>query len=136
MEKIIFKNEFGQITEKTLIINRKNGSEEIAIRQITSVSTKSKKSYVGLIIGLIVFVLGFTVQTSWIKDENLGRSGISLEALFLWIVGILMILSNWFILDYSIVISVSGINRQPIHFRSSKKSEGLAFASAIKQCMG
>jgi|GEM_PF-6181542 hypothetical protein len=134
MEKVNFKNEFGQLTENTLTINRKNGSEEIAMSQITSVSTKSKKSYVGLIFGFIVLVLGFTIQTSWITDE-IGRSGISLEALFLWIVGILMILSNWFNLDYSLVISVSGINRQPIHFRHSKKSEGLTFASAIKQCM-
>jgi len=44
-EKMLFSNGFGSVTDKRVILNYKDGSEDIPISQVSSVSYKHERSY-------------------------------------------------------------------------------------------
>ncbi|MFN4892340.1 MAG: hypothetical protein ACK5G0_01080 [Bacteroidota bacterium] len=124
MDATNFTNEFGSITDKKLTINYKNGSEEILIEHISSVSFNYTRNYVGIFIGIALVVFGtFNVRVG------------KFEALILAGAGLLVSIANW-VPDYTLTISVAGVNRKPIKIKNSKKNEGLALANALRQRMG
>lgn len=124
METTNFTNEFGSITDKKVTINYKNGSEEIILSQISSVSFNYRRNYIGISIGLALIVFGaFNVKVG------------KVEALVLAGVGLLVAAANW-IPEYKLTISVGGVDRKPIKIKNSNKDQGLAFANQLKERMG
>jgi hypothetical protein len=57
-EKIIFTNSFGTVSDKKVIINYKNGSEEISLWQISSVSFVRKRN---IPLSLLYFFIGIVL---------------------------------------------------------------------------
>jgi len=130
-EKIIFSNTFGSVTDKRIILNYKEGSEDLPIGQVTSISYKHRRNYFFAIGSFIVAVVIFLVLLS-----NLSRLG-GLEAfivLFFVLILSLSGIANW-IGHHNIVISSGGKDRKPLKTEMSKTKEGRDFTDAVKRAV-
>ena len=130
-EKLIFNNQFGSVTDKRIIVNYKDGSEDIPISQISSVKYKHVRSYFfslgGFAVAIAVLIFMFTF-ISKMKGEMV------LVLVLLIIIGTLSGIANW-IGHHEIVISVNGNNRKPIKAELSKTREGRNFVDAIRKAI-
>jgi hypothetical protein len=131
-EKIIFSNVFGTVTDKRIILNFKNGSEDLPIGQITSVGFQHIRnnfmtffSFSCAMLGLLGLYMLFTIY------HGLG-GGETLIILIIVIFAILSGIANW-IGHHTIIISSGGMNRKPIKVEMSKTREGKEFVNAIKR---
>jgi hypothetical protein len=130
-EKISFSNSLGSITEKRVILNYVNGSEDIPMSQITSVSFKQKQNK-GLSILLFTLAIPFLFIPfiSLMYTGNLGLPEL-LISLFLCVSCIILGVKLW-IGSKAIFISVAGNDRKPLKVSSVKSEEARQFTDAIK----
>lgn len=130
-EKISFSNSLGSITEKRVILNYANGSEDIPISQITSVSFKQKQNK-GLSIVLFTLAIAF-LFIPFILLMNTGSLGGPelLISLLICVSCIIFGVKLW-IGSKAIFISVAGNDRKPLKVSAVKSEEARQFADAIK----
>lgn len=91
-EKILFSNTFGSVTDKRIILNYKNGTEEIPVGQVTSVSYKQQRNYFFAIGSFAISIGGLIVM---ITNLNRINSGGVLIILLVVIFGFLAGVANW-----------------------------------------
>ncbi|MCX6256250.1 MAG: hypothetical protein NTV31_17510 [Bacteroidia bacterium] len=127
-ERIVFNNSFGTVSDKRIILNYKNGSEDIPIKQISSVSFERKQNILFAIFYLIIGI-GILVGTFSLEQVP---GAVIIVALVLFIlfslVGIAYYMGN-----YQIKISVSGRDKKPIRVELAKTKEGRDFSEAIRR---
>lgn len=126
-ENVQFSNSLGSVTDKRIIVNRKEGDEEIDISKISSIIYKKNRNYFFIFLGIIVFLAGILVSLSGIFVGY----GIVLVILFS-ILGFLTAVANWFG-GHQIVLGFSGKDGRKILVGSSKRKEGEEFVQAIKK---
>lgn len=128
-ENKIFSNYFGTITDKRVTIKHKNGSQDIPLNQVTSVSffRKQNKPFaiINFIISLVVLIVPFTRQHH--IDTGLVIAGIILFIIFV-LNGIANYLGN-----HQIIISTAGKELKPVKVEMSKTSEGREFSDALRK---
>lgn len=130
-EKILFSNSFGSVTDKRIILNYGNGTEDIPVGQITSVSYQHDRSYFYSISGFLIAIGGFIVMLANI--QVLGGVAV-LVIIVLVIIGILSGIANW-VGHHNIKISAGGKDRKPLKAELSKTNEGRLFVEAIKRAV-
>lgn len=130
-EKILFSNSFGSVTEKRIILNYKNGSEDLPVGQITSVSYQHKRNHVFAIIAFLISIGGLVAMLANIS--HIGGAGV-LIILLLVVVALLSGIANW-IGHHNIQISAGGKDRKPLKAEMSKTREGREFVDAVKRAV-
>jgi hypothetical protein len=133
-EHLQFSNTFGSVTDKRIVLNHKNGSEEIPIGQITSISFQKARNTFMSIFSFLFSILIIFYITTVINSRSSEGGIIVLIASVLLIVSVLSGIANW-IGHHNIVISVSGKDRKPIRVEMSKTREGKDFVNAIKKLL-
>jgi hypothetical protein len=133
-EHLKFSNTFGSVTEKRIVLNHKNGSEEIPIGQITSISfQKARNTFMSIFSFLFSILIILWIVT--VINERSSEGGIIvLIASVLLIVSVLSGIANW-IGHHNIVISAGGKDRKPIRVEMSKTRDGKDFVNAIKKLL-
>jgi len=128
-EKILFSNSFGKITEKRIILNYKSGTEDLPVRQITSVSFQHERN-IFFAIGSILISFGGIIA---IIENFSNLNGMQvLLILLLIVVAFLSGVANW-IGHHKIQLSAGGNDRKPLKVEMSKTREGLEFVKAIRK---
>ncbi len=128
-EKMLFSNRFGSVTDKRVILNYKDGAEDMPIGQVSSISYKHERSYFfsigGFVVaaGVFLFMLGIT--------DNMPLSAVGVMVILI-LIGILSGIANW-IGHHNIIISSSGNNRKPLKVEMAKTLEGRQFVDAVKR---
>ena len=130
-EKILFSNSFGSVTDKRIILNYKSGTEDLPVRQITSVSYQHKRNYVFAIGGFLITIGGLVAMLANIS--NIGGAEVLIILLFI-IVAMLSGIANW-IGHHNIQISAGGKDRKPLKAEMSKTREGREFVDAVKRAV-
>ena len=128
-EKILFSNSFGSVTDKRIILNYKDGTEDLPVGQITSVSYQHSRNYVFAIGGFLIFIGGLVAML--VNISHTGGAEVLIILLFL-IVALLSSIANW-IGHHNILISSGGKDRKPLRAEMSKTREGREFADAVKR---
>ena len=128
-EKMIFNNVFGSVTDKRIIINYKDGAEDIPLAQISSVSFKHERSYFFSFGGFIAAIVVLFIMLSLINDMP---GGMVLFMVLVIIIGILSGIANW-IGHHNIIISSNGNNRKSVKVEIAKTREGRQFTDAVKK---
>jgi len=133
-EHLKFSNTFGSVTDKRIVLNHKNGSEEIPIGQITSISfQKARNTFMSIFSFLFSILIILWIVT--VINERSSEGGIIvLIASVLLIVSVLSGIANW-IGHHNIVISAGGKDRKPIRVEMSKTRDGKDFVNAIKKLL-
>jgi hypothetical protein len=133
-EHLKFSNTFGSVTDKRIVLNHKNGSEEIPIGQITSISfQKARNTFMSIFSFLFSILIILWIVT--VINERSSEGGIIvLIASVLLIVSVLSGIANW-IGHHNIVISSGGKDRKPIRVEMSKTRDGKDFVNAIKKLL-
>lgn len=130
-EKMIFSNSLGSVTDQRVILNYKNGTEHIALAQISSVRYKHVRSLFFSLGGYAVSIIVLLFMLSMIDK----MSGVFvLICCIIIIIGVLSGLANWYG-HHEIVISVGGQDRKPLKAELSKTREGRELSDAIKKVM-
>lgn len=127
-EKIIFNNSFGTVSDKRVIVNYKNGSEDIPIKQISSVGIERKQN---IFLAIIYFVIGIGVLVGIFNMREVPGAMIVVALvffLFCVLVGVAYYIGN-----HQIKLSTAGVERKPIKVEMSKTREGREFSNAIKK---
>lgn len=127
-ESIIFTNSFGTVSDKRIIVNYKNGSEDIPLKQVSSVALERKRS---MVIAMIYFIIAVGILFFVFIAPSLGSGEmmITLVAfLFCSLAGVAYYVGN-----HQIKISAAGKDRKPIKVEMSKTKEGRAFYESIRQ---
>ena len=128
-ETSVFKNSFGSVTNKRVVLQYKSGTEEIPIGQISSISFQRKRNYFlsfgSFIIAIILAcILGINLEHT---------SGVEALLLFLLIIFSLFSgIANW-VGHHEILISAGGKDRKALKVEFAKTKEGLAFVSCLKE---
>ena len=133
-EHLQFSNTFGSVTDKRIVLNHKNGSEEIPIGQITSISFQKARNTFMSIFSFLFSILIILWIVTVINSRSPEGSVIVLIASVLLIVSVLSGIANW-IGHHNIVISAGGKDRKPIRVEMSKTREGKDFVNAIKKLL-
>jgi hypothetical protein len=131
-ERLHFSNIFGSVSDKRIVLNHKNGSEEIPKGQITSVSFQKVRN---LFMSIFSFLFSIILISYMIVVINSGSSEGGIIVLITSVLLILSVLSgiaNW-IGHHNIVISAGGNDRKPIRVEMSKTREGNEFVKAVKK---
>ena len=133
-EHLKFSNTFGSVTDKRIVLNHKNSSEEIPIGQITSISfQKARNTFMSIFSFLFSILIILWIVT--VINERSSEGGIIvLIASVLLIVSVLSGIANW-IGHHNIVISAGGKDRKPIRVEMSKTRDGKDFVNAIKKLL-
>jgi len=133
-EHLQFSNTFGSVTDKRIVLNYKNGSEEIPIGQITSISFQKARnmfmSIFSFIISILLIVYIIAIVNSWNSEGGI----FVLIASLIFILSVLSGIANW-IGHHNIDISAGGKDRKPIKVEMSKTREGKDFVNAIKKLL-
>ena len=133
-EHLQFSNTFGSVTDKRIVLNYKNGSEEIPIGQITSISFQKARnmfmSIFSFIISILLIVYIIAIVNSWNSEGGI----FVLIASLIFILSVLSGIANW-IGHHNIAISAGGKDRKPIKVEMSKTREGKDFVNAIKKLL-
>jgi hypothetical protein len=131
VEQLIFSNHFGSVTDKRIILNYRDGAEDLPIGQVSSVKYKHRRSYFfalgGFAVALAVLIFMLT-YISKMKGEMV------LVLVVLIIIGTLSGIANW-IGHHEIIISVNGNDRKPLKAEMSKTREGRNFVDAVKKAL-
>ena len=130
-EKMLFSNGFGSVTDKRVILNYKDGSEDIPISQVSSVSYKHERSYFFSIGGFVAAAAVLFFMLSMISNIP---GVMVLVMVIIIIVGILSGIANW-IGHHNIIISSSGNDRKPLKAEMAKTREGRQFVDAVKKAI-
>ena len=133
-EHLQFSNAFGSVTDKRIVLNHKNGSEEIPIGQITSISFQKARNVFMSIFSFLFSILIIVYIVTIINSRSSEGSIIVLIASALLIISVLSGIANW-IGHHNIVISAGGKDRKPIRVEMSKTREGKDFVNAIKKLL-
>jgi hypothetical protein len=133
-EHLQFSNTFGSVTDKRIVLNHKNGSEEIPIGQITSISFQKARNTFMSIFSFLFSILIILWIVTVINSRSSEGGIIVLIASVLLIVSVLSGIANW-IGHHNIVISAGGKDRKPIRVEMSKTREGKDFVNAIKKLL-
>lgn len=131
-ERLHFSNLFGTVTDKRIILNYKNGSEEIPKGQITSISFQQERNMFISIFSFLISILLISFMAVVINSGSSEGGIIVLIASFLLILCVLSGIANW-IGHHNIVVSAGGKDRKPIRVEMSKTREGKEFVNAIKR---
>jgi hypothetical protein len=130
-EKMLFSNDFGSVTDKRVILNYKDGSEDIPILQVSSVSYKHERSNFFSIGG---FVAAAAVLFFMLYMISVIPGVMVLVMVVIIITGILSGIANW-IGHHNIIISSSGNDRKPLKAEMAKTLEGRQFVDAVKKAI-
>jgi len=133
-EHLQFSNTFGSVTDKRIVLNHKNGSEEIPIGQITSISFQKARNTFMSIFSFLFSILIILWIVTVINSRSSEGGIIVLIASVLLIVSVLSGIANW-IGHHNIVISAGGKDRKPIRVEMSKTRDGKDFVNAIKKLL-
>jgi len=133
-EHLQFSNAFGSVTDKRIVLNHKNGSEEIPIGQITSISFQKARNLFMSIFSFLFSILIIVYIVTIINSRSSEGSIIVLIASALLIISVLSGIANW-IGHHNIVISAGGKDRKPIRVEMSKTRDGKDFVNAIKKLL-
>jgi hypothetical protein len=133
-EHLKFSNTFGSVTDKRIVLNHKNGSEEIPIGQITSISFQKTRNTFMSIFSFLFSILIILWIVTVINSRSSEGGIIVLIASVLLIVSVLSGIANW-IGHHNIVISAGGKDRKPIRVEMSKTRYGKDFVNAIKKLL-
>ncbi len=128
-ESILFRNQFGSVTDKRIVLNYKNGLEELPIGQVSSISFLHHRNYPFAIGGFLLSIGGLYP----VFLPKMGATEI-LICLIVSIAGLLSGIANW-IGHHNILISSGGKNRRPIKVEMSKTKEGREFVDAVKKAV-
>ncbi len=127
-EKIIFTNSFGTVSDKRVIINYKNGTEDISLWQISSVSFVRKRN---MLLSLLYFFIGI-VLLKLIFGSSETHVFVMIIALIFFLFFILVGIA-YFIGNHQIRLEVLGAAIKPVKVEIAKTKEGRAFSEAIKK---
>lgn len=129
-ERILFTNSFGTVSDKRIILNLKNGAEDIPVQKISSISFKRKRN---IPVGIIFFLVGIG---SIVEIMSAGKFGLPS---YMIIIGIVVFLFfglaglAYIVGHYQIRINVSGVDRKPIKVEIAKAKAGYEFTEAIRK---
>ena len=127
-EKIIFTNSFGTVSDKRVIVNYKNGSEDFPLKQISSVSFERKQN---IPLAIIYFIVGVGILVSIFNMQEVPGTMIVVALvffLFCVLVGVAYYIGN-----HQIKISAAGQSHKPIKVEMAKTREGREFSDAIRR---
>jgi len=127
----VFKNSFGAVTNKRVVLHYKNGTEDIPIGQISSISFQRKRNHF-LSFGSFVIAIALACILG-IQLEN--ASGVEVLILFLLIIFSLFSGIANRIGHHEILISAGGKDRKALKVEFAKTRDGLEFADAIKKTL-
>jgi hypothetical protein len=128
-ETSVFKNSFGSVTNKRVVLQYKSGTEDIPIGQISSISFRRKRNYFLSIASFIIAIIFGCILGVNLEDA----SGAIAILLFLFIVfSLLSGIANW-VGHHEILISAGGKDRKALKVELAKTKEGLEFVSCIKE---
>jgi hypothetical protein len=133
-EHLQFSNTFGSVTDKRIVLNYKNGSEEIPIGQITSISFQKARNMFMSIFSFIISILLIVYIIAIVNSRNSEGGIFVLIASLIFILSVLSGIANW-IGHHNIAISAGGKDRKPIKVEMSKTREGKDFVNAIKKLL-
>lgn len=133
-EHLQFSNTFGSVTDKRIVLNYKNGSEEIPIGQITSISFQKARNTFMSIFSFIISILLIVYIITIVNSRNSAGGIFVLIASLIFILSVLSGIANW-IGHHNIAISAGGKDRKPIKVEMSKTREGKDFVNAIKKLL-
>ena len=115
-EKIIFSNSFGTVSDKKVIVNYKNGTEFLPLKQITSVTFERNQN---LFLASIYFIFGICILV-FLFDLPKYSGMMFIVALLLFLFCTLIAIA-YYIGNHQIKISVAGQDRKPIIVEMAKK---------------
>ena len=133
-EHLQFSNTFGSVTDKRIVLNYKNGSEEIPIGQITSISFQKARNKFMSIFSFLISILLIVFIIAVVNSRSPESSIFVLIASLLFVLSVLSGIANW-IGHHNIAISAGGKDRKPIKVEMSKTREGKDFVNAIKKLL-
>ena len=120
LEKFVFSNAFGTITDKRVFLNYKWGTESIPLDQVNTVSFLHKRNYF-----FEIGSLGAIVMTPMYFANTIT---VIIIVLFFLLSGI----ANW-IGHHYIVVRVGGQNKKPLKVEMAKIKDGKQFVEALKK---
>jgi hypothetical protein len=127
-EKTTFNNSFGTVSNKRIIVKYKNGSEDIPIKLISSVSF-ARKQRTSLALFYLLIGAGVLIGTFNITPLSMGAIIVGL----LFFIFCILIGAAYYIGNHQIKLGASGQNRKPIKVEMSKTKEGKEFSEAIRR---
>ncbi|HAR20619.1 MAG TPA: hypothetical protein DCR46_08145 [Cytophagales bacterium] len=130
-ETNVFKNSFGSVTNKRVVLQYKNGTEDIPISQISSISFQRKRNHF-LSFGSFVIAIALACILG-IQLEN--ASGVEVLILFVLIVFSLFSGIANRVGHHEILISAGGKDRKALKVEFAKTKDGLEFVDAIKKTL-
>jgi hypothetical protein len=127
-EKVVFNNGLGTITDKRAIFNFKGGTEDVPIKQITSVSFERKQNIpIALFYFVICLLILYGIGTMNEVQGSLIVIGI-VAVVFCGFVGVAYYIGN-----YYIKISTAGHDRPPMKVEMAKTKDGREFTDALRK---
>lgn len=127
-EQIIFNNSFGTISNKRVILNYKNGSEDIPIRQISSIAFERNRS----IFLATIFIVSSILILIGLAQIRSVSDGIIVLAIIFFILFMLIGIA-YYIGNHLIELNISDSGKKIIKVEMAKKQEGKAFFNAIRK---
>ena len=131
-EHLQFSNTFGSVTDKRIVLNYKNGSEEIPIGQITSISFQKARNKFMSIFSFLISILLIVFIIAVVNSRSPESSIFVLIASVLFVLSVLSGIANW-IGHHNILISAGGKDRKQLKVEMSKTKEGFEFVGAVKK---
>ncbi len=130
-ENIFFSNQFGTVSDKRIILNYKTGSENLPIRQVSSVKFHHRRR---IILGSILFLLSLSAVLFLYLD------GLDFQYIESFIaIGVFALTFPWAIYSWIgtryILISVGGRNRKRLKVSRTKVKEGKEYVSAVQNSL-
>ena len=129
-EDVLFNNNFGKVTNKRISLNYKTGTEDIPLKQITSVSLQHKRNY---FFSVSSFIVAFVFLVFMIAGPGL-RGPELVILLLIFAVALLSGIANWFG-HHNIVVSTAGTDRKPLKVEMAKTKDGREFVLAVKKAL-
>jgi hypothetical protein len=127
-EKVVFNNGLGTITDKRAIFNFKGGTEDVPIKQITSVSFERKQNIpLAIIYFAVCLIILFAIGNLHDVQGGVIVFGI-LGIVFFGLIGVAYYIGN-----YYIKISTAGQDMPPMKVEMAKTKDGREFTDALRR---
>ena len=130
-ENIFFSNQFGTVSDKRIILNYKTGSENLPIRQVSSVKFYHRRR---IILGSILFLLSLSAVLFLYLDGLDFQYIESFIAIAVFVLTFPWAIYSWIGTRY-ILISVGGRNRKRLKVSRTKVKEGKEYVSAVQNSL-
>ena len=127
IEEVIFTNALGTITDKRAIFNFKSGTEDVPLKQITSVSFERKQNIPALLYFALCFFILYTIG----KMDSVSGIVIVLGIILILIFGLTGI--AYYIGNYYIKISTAGHDRPPMKVEMAKTKDGREYTNVLRR---